>query len=87
MGMSGMQLLLLCIDSWLCFRRYNAHAQTNQTLDAFAFFILNADGDLFDILPAACPSLAPDWDHMNKTEFLSYVCRIDASLLQFSIEA
>ena len=68
-----MGLLLSFIDTWSCFCRYNAHAQTNQTLDAFAFFILNGDGDIDDILTAACPSMAPDWDHMNKTEFLSYV--------------
>jgi hypothetical protein len=79
----SMQLLLLCIDTSSFFRSYNAHAQTNKTLDAFAFFILNGDGDIDDILTAACPSLAPDWDHMNKTEFLSYVSFPRRHILSF----
>ena len=52
---------------------YNATAAPGQNLSDFAFQILNGDGDLFDIIPAACPSLAPDFDHMSQPEFEDYI--------------
>ena len=49
----------------------NFHAP-GQELDPIAFFLINAAGDMGDILSAACPEMAPNFEQMDKDEVLSY---------------
>lgn len=52
---------------------YNLTAAAGQQLNNFAFQMLNGQGDFFDIIPAACPSMQPNFDNMTKAEFEMYL--------------